>query len=120
MTSKELVNLLRNDRDFIIALDEAVAELDYSVAAIVRAESGGSIHILNVFDGNELNYGFAEIGDDGTARNAVISYVGKDGEDHRVYPFGKPIRPGVSEKDIERGFTDWLLSHGYTVHGFSK
>lgn len=120
MTSKELVNLLRTDRDFIIALDEAAAELDYSVAVLVRTESGGSIHILNVFDGNELNYGFAEMGDDGTARNAVISYVGKDGEDHRVYPFGKPIRPGVTEKDIEKGFTDWLVSHGYTVHGFSK
>lgn len=119
MTSKELVTLLRTDRDFIIALDEAAAELDYSVAALVRAD-GQSIHILNVFDGNELNYGFAEMGDDGTARNAVISYVGKDGEDNIVYPFGKPIRPGVTEKDIEKGFTDWLLSHGYTVHGFSK
>jgi hypothetical protein len=21
---------------------------------------------------------------------------------------------------IEKGFTDWLLSHGYTVHGFGK
>ena len=116
MTSKELVTLLRTDRDFIIALDEAAAELDYSVAVLVRTD-GQSIHILNVFDGNELNYGFAEMGDDGTARNAVISYVGGDGEDHRVYPFGKPIRPGVTEKDIEKGFTDWLVSHGFTVHG---
>lgn len=119
MTSKELVNILRDDRDFIIALDEAAAELDYSVAALVRTE-GGSIHILNIFDGNELNYGFAELGDDGTARNAVISYVGKGGDDERYYPFGKPITHRVTDTDVEQAFTKWLVSRGYTVHGTGK